>query len=132
MFGFCRHFFQSYAHVQANSVENYKKLYIALVYHWGSILQYSLCSGTFIDFEIGKTYHIAIKQLKIDNKYWYKIIINDEVKEERKINDPQSFTKFRFYTSASFRESFTNQFGKVCNFKILQDGGKILTSSLAY
>ena len=88
--------------------------------------------GHDIDFVIGETYHVAIKQSKIGTKYWYKIIINDEVKEERKINDPQSFSNVRFYTSASFRESFTNQFGKVCNFKILQDGGEILTSSLAY
>ena len=80
--------------------------------------------GHDIDFVIGETYRVAIKQSKIDSKYWYKITINDEVKENIENNNAQSFSNVRFYTSDSFFESFTNQYGSVCNFKILQ--GKVL------
>ena len=78
-------------------------------------------SGKSIKFKIGKTYHVAIEQLKIESKYWFKIIIDDEVKEKIENTDPQSFSDVQFYTSGLFEnsvESFTNQFGTVCNLKI--------------
>ena len=81
----------------------------------------------YIDFVIGETYRVAIKQSKIGTKYWYKIIINDEEKENIENKNAQSYSNVRFYTSDSFYSSFTNQFGSVCKFKILQDGGEVLT-----
>ena len=81
-------------------------------------------SGKSIKFEIGETYHVAIEQLKIDSKYWYKIIIDDEVKEKIENTNPQSFSDVQLYTSGLFENSvgsFTNQFGSVCNFKICHD-----------
>ena len=77
-------------------------------------------SGKSIHFETGETYHVAIKQWKPGSKYWYKITIDDEVKEAIENTDPQSFSDVQFYTSGLFEnsvESFTNQFGTVCNFK---------------
>ena len=82
--------------------------------------------GHNIDFVMGETYHVVIKQSKIDTKYWYKIIINGEEKENIENKNAQSFSNVRFYTSDSFWSSFTNQFGSVCKFKILQDGGEVL------
>ena len=80
--------------------------------------------GTHIDFVIGETYHVDIQQTKIDTKYWYKIIVNDEEKISIENENAQNFSNVRFYTSDSFHDSFTNQFGSVCNFNILQGGGE--------
>ena len=82
--------------------------------------------GNNVDFSIGETYHVAIQQSKIGTKYWYKIIINDEVIENIENENAQSFSNVHFYTSDSHWSSFNNQFGSVCNFKILQDGGEVL------
>ena len=79
-----------------------------------------------IEFLVGETYHVAIKQSKIGTKYWYKIIINGEEEENVENKNAQSFSNVRFYASDDFYQSFTNQFGSVCNFKILQDGDEDL------
>ena len=81
-------------------------------------------SGKSIQFETGELYHVAIEQSKIKSKYWYEILIDDEVKEKIENTDPQSFSDVQFYTSGLFENSvgsFTNQFGSVCNFKICHD-----------
>ena len=86
---------------------------------------------TNIDFVIGEIYHVVIKHLKVGSKYRYKIIINDEVKKDIENHNPRSFSNVHLYTSEPFWDSFTNEFGKVCNFKVLQDAGEFLSSSLA-
>ena len=75
-------------------------------------------------FVLGQPYHITIQQTKVDTKYWYKIIMNEEEIINIENENAQNFSNVRFYTSDSFHDSFTNQFGSVCNFKILQGGGE--------
>ena len=75
-----------------------------------------------IDFVLGETYHVTIKQSLIAGKYWYEIIIDGDTKVEVENKNPTKFPTVNFYTS--FNGGFTYDFGHVCNFKIHQ-GGKL-------
>ena len=79
---------------------------------------------TYFRFVIGEMYHVIIQQLKVGSKYWYRITINSRLKTYIENHNPQSFSNVYLYTSEPFWDSFTNEFGKVCNFKVLQDAGE--------
>ena len=70
---------------------------------------------------------IAIQQLKVESKYWYKIIVNNVIEVEEENNNPLTFPDVHLYTSNSFPQykSFTPEVGNVCNLKILQGGGEL-------
>ena len=78
-----------------------------------------------IDFELGKTYHVTIQQSIIGDKFWYEILINDESKLKLENSNPKTFSSVHLYTSDSWYESFTSDFGTVCNLKIQQEAGKL-------
>ena len=80
--------------------------------------------GITFNYVIGETYHVVIQQYKYESKYWFKVIVNDEVKEDIENEKPQSFSNVRFYTSDEFWPSFSYKYGIVCNFKIQQYGGE--------
>ena len=71
---------------------------------------------------LGETYHVIIQQSKIDSKYWYEIIINNESKLKEENTIPKSYSTVRFYTSDSFYDTFSSGIGNVCNLKIQQSG----------
>ena len=71
---------------------------------------------------LGETYHVIIQQSKIESKYWYEIIINNESKLKEENTIPNSYSTVRFYTSDSFYPTFSSGIGKVCNLKIQQSG----------
>jgi hypothetical protein len=71
---------------------------------------------------LGETYHVIIHQSKIDSKYWYEIIINNESKLKEENTNPKSYSTVRFYTSDSFYHTFSSGIGNVCNLKIQQSG----------
>ena len=77
-----------------------------------------------INFELGKTYHVIIQQSKSGNKFWYEILINDESKMKIEKPNPKTFSTVHLYTSDPWFDSFTSNFGNVCNLKIQQEAGK--------
>ena len=98
------------------------------------IENYTLDNATYrqYDLELGKTYQITIKQFKASGTYWYEIIIDGEPKFKIEIpHQPISYSNVKAYTShknfAQFLpgldisvDSFTSEFGSVCNFKVQQ------------
>ena len=72
------------------------------------------------DFEIGKQYQIIIKQSIVGGKYWYEILIDGESKFQIENTQPQSFSSVKLYTSDPWYNSFTSDFGSICNVKIQQ------------
>ena len=74
-----------------------------------------------INFVIGEPYHVIIQHFNDSGQYPYKIIMNDEVKEDKVNNNPQSWSNVNLYTSDSFETSFTSEFGSICNFTVEQD-----------
>ena len=71
-----------------------------------------------INFATGEPYHVIIQQFNVNGQYHYKIIMNDEVKEDKVNNNPQSWSNVNLYTSDSFETSFTSEFGSICNFTV--------------
>ena len=74
------------------------------------------------NFVVGQTYHILIKQSKHGSKYWYEIIINGESKLKKENKNAKSYPTVRFYNSDPWWESFTSEFGNVCNLKVQHTG----------
>ena len=97
------------------------------------IENYTIDNATYrqYDLELGKTYQITIKQFKASGTYWYEIIIDDESKLKIEIpHQPISYSNVIAYTShKNFSgipgldisvDSFTSDFGSICNFKVQQ------------
>ena len=74
-----------------------------------------------INFATGEHYHVIIQHFNNSGQYPYKIIMNDEVKENIVNNNPHSWSNVNLYTSDSFETSFTSEFGSICNFTVQQD-----------
>jgi len=72
------------------------------------------------NFELETTYHVTIQQLKINSKYWYDIIINNERKFREENKNPKSYSTVLFYNSDPWFDSFTYEFGHICNLKVDQ------------
>ena len=74
----------------------------------------------FYDFELGKKYHITVKQFKASGTYWYEVIIDGESKFKKENTQPQAFPDVKLYTSAPHITSFSSEMGSLCNLKIQQ------------
>ena len=83
-------------------------------------------AGCLINFDIGKIYHVVIQQLKVNDKYWYKVIINDELKKCEELNEVRKWSDVKLYTSDRFAHPFLAQIGNICNFMIEENYGKWL------
>ena len=70
------------------------------------------------DFELGKQYHISIKQFMDSGINWFEIIIDGESLFKIKNTQPKSFSSVKLYGSDPWYNSFTSDLGKICNFKI--------------
>ena len=71
------------------------------------------------DYELGKKYHITIKQFKDnENLYWYEIIINTESIFKMQNIAPQSFPNVYLFASDPWYSSFSSYHGSICNFII--------------
>ena len=55
--------------------------------------------------------------------------MNDEVKEDKVNNNPQSWSNVNLYTSDSFETSFTSEFGSICNFTVEQGIGETVIAT---
>merc|ERR1712079_407888 len=62
-----------------------------------------------INFELGKKMHFIIKQSKIGNKYWYEVIVNDELKFKRENTNPKSYSNV-LLLKGPWSQSFTSEF----------------------
>ena len=82
-----------------------------------------------INFATGEPYHVIIQQFNDSGQYRYKIVMNDEVKEDKVNNNPQSWSNVNLYTSDSFETSFTSEFGNICNFTVEQDIGETVIAT---
>ena len=71
-----------------------------------------------VRFELGKTYHVTIRQSKRFTQFWYEIIIDNESKLKIENKNPKSWSKVWLYTSSTFNDPFTSEFGNVCNLQI--------------
>ena len=78
------------------------------------------------NFDIEKWYHVVIQQLKVNDKYWYKVIINDELKKCEELNEVRKWSDVQLYTSDPFYPPFNVQIGNICNFIIEENHGKWL------
>ena len=75
-----------------------------------------------VKFELGVTYHVTIQQSKSGDNFWYEILINGESKLKIENSNPKVFSTVRLYTSDPWHDSFTSDFGSVCNLKIQEAG----------
>ena len=82
---------------------------------------------TNVDFQLGKTYQFTIQQIKKDGKYWYEIIIDGNSTLKLENNNPLNFSSVYLYASDPWFESFTSEFGSICNIKIRFGGKYALT-----
>jgi len=71
-----------------------------------------------INFVLETIYHVTIQQSNIDSKYWYEIIMNNESKLKKENMNPKSYSTVRFYNSDPWFDSFTYEFGHICNLEI--------------
>ena len=72
------------------------------------------------EYELGKKYHITIKQFKESGTYWYEVIIDGESKFKKEITLPLAFPNVKAYTSAPALDPFSSDMGSLCNLKIQQ------------
>ena len=72
-----------------------------------------------IPFELGKLYHVNIQQSKIDEKYWYEILIDGETKLKIENFNPLSFSSVKFYASDPWHSTFTSDFGQISGVTII-------------
>ena len=112
-------------HFTANgNMENYGDRIPAL--YINSDGYFSICSAINgnlnywenFDFELGKQYQITIKQFIDKGIYWYEIIIDGESRFKIENTQPQSFSSVKLYASDPWYNSFSSDFGSICNFKI--------------
>ena len=73
------------------------------------------------NFELGKTYKITIQQTKIGSKYWYEIILNGDSMLRVENKNPLEFSDVHLYESDPWYDSFSADFGSICNVNIDQD-----------
>jgi hypothetical protein len=80
----------------------------------------------YIGFELEKTYQVTIRQVKDGRQYFYEIIVDgiSRFKEENK--KPLKFSTVSLYGSDQWYDSFTSEFGSLCNVAINQEVGKFL------
>ena len=67
------------------------------------------------DIVLGKPHQMAIIQYKQSQKYWYKVIIDDETEELMENHQARSFPNVKFYLSDPWTASFSSNLGSVCN-----------------
>ena len=78
---------------------------------------------TFYYFTMGKPYKIAIKQYEeADDEYWFEIIIDGETKFKHRNDQVYSYPSVDLYASDNWYSSFTDDFGKVTNFRAVDSG----------
>ena len=80
--------------------------------------------GLDVNFELGKMYHVIIRQqIKEDGKYWYEILIDGDSKLKIENKSPRSYTNVKLYASESFNDPFITNIGSICNVNIQQGIG---------
>ena len=80
----------------------------------------------YIGFELEKTYQVTIRQVKDGRQYFYEIIVDgiSRFKEENK--KPLKFSTVSLYGSDSWYDSFTTEFGSLCDVAINRPDGKFM------
>ena len=79
-----------------------------------------------IGFELEKTYQVTIKQVKDGRQYFYEIIVDGISKFKEENKKPLKFSSVSLYGSDPWYDSFTSEFGSLCNVAINQEVGKSL------
>ena len=79
-----------------------------------------------IGFELEKTYQVTIKQVKDGRQYFYEIIVDGISKFKEENKKPLKFPTVSLYGSDPWYDSFTSEFGSLCNFALNQEVGKFL------
>ena len=71
-----------------------------------------------INFEPAKHYQMAIIQYKASQKFWFVIIVNDEVQLLTQNTHARSFLNVKLYASDPWTASFSSNWGSICNFNM--------------
>ena len=80
-----------------------------------------------VGFELEKTYQVIIKQVRVGTKYWYEIIVDGVSNFKAENKNPLKFSTVSLYGSDSWYDSFTTEFGSLCDVAINQPDGKFLS-----
>ena len=91
-------------------------------FHFGMHINNNQQNEEKVRFELGKTYHVTIRQSKRFTQFWYEIIIDNESKLKIENSNPQIWSKVYLYTSNPWVDAFTSEFGSICNLKISYKG----------